>query len=214
MTRPVKKTNEQWRKEILEAAQALFITKGYEETSVADIMKAVGGAKGMFYRCFESKEELMLTLGEMLFLDNNPFDAVMECDDLNGLQKIRRLLRLNQADSNREKLNLQSISILKDRQFLMMAVESNRQVLTPLWRRLLDEGIADGSIKTEYVKELSELLAIVNFWLLPSVYPDTTDGICHKFRFVQEIFTKMGLPLWDEELSESVQQVIVEMPAE
>ena len=52
MARPVKKLPEQWKTEILDAAQKLFLTKGYEETAVSDIMEEVGGAKGMFYRCF------------------------------------------------------------------------------------------------------------------------------------------------------------------
>ena len=52
LARPVKKTPEEWRKEILNAAQNLFISKGYEETSISDIMDMAGGAKGMFYRCF------------------------------------------------------------------------------------------------------------------------------------------------------------------
>ena len=58
MARPVKKTPEEWRKEILNAAQHLFISKGYEETSISDIMEMAGGAKGMFYRCFGSKEDV------------------------------------------------------------------------------------------------------------------------------------------------------------
>ena len=47
MARPVKKTPEQWKKEILDAAQKLFISKGYEKTSVSDIMDVVGG----FQKC-------------------------------------------------------------------------------------------------------------------------------------------------------------------
>ena len=52
MARPVKKTPGEWRDEIMRAAQTLFLSNGYEETSVTDIMKAAGGAKGMFYRFF------------------------------------------------------------------------------------------------------------------------------------------------------------------
>ena len=62
MARPVKKTPEQWKKEILDVAKNLFMSKGYEETSISDIMETVGGAKGMFYRFFESKEEVMHSL--------------------------------------------------------------------------------------------------------------------------------------------------------
>ncbi len=79
MARPVKKTPEQWKEEILSAAKKLFLSKGYEETSVSDIMEAAGGAKGMFYRFFPTKEAAMHTLGDRMFLENNPFEAVRGC---------------------------------------------------------------------------------------------------------------------------------------
>ncbi len=50
MARPVKKTPDEWRKEILNAAQELFISKGYEETSISDIMEMAGGAKRRLYQ--------------------------------------------------------------------------------------------------------------------------------------------------------------------
>lgn len=211
MTRPVKKQPEQWKDEILSAAQKLFTSKGYDETSISDIMEAVGGAKGMFYRCFKSKEEIMQTLGDMMFFQNNPFNAVKERTDLNGLQKIRHMLLLNQSDTEREHLNMQAVPILKDPRILAAAIESNRRVLTPLWFELLEEGRQDGSIQTEYAKEISELLPLVNFWILPSVYPDTAEGIRHKFHFILEVLTKMGLPIWDEELIASAEKRLSEI---
>ncbi len=45
----------------------MFVSKGYEETSVSDIMEVAGWAKGMFYRCFRSKEEVMYALGKQMF---------------------------------------------------------------------------------------------------------------------------------------------------
>lgn len=98
MARPVKKTPADWRKEILNAAQNLFISKGYEETPISDIMDMVGGAKGLFYRCFQSEEDVMYTLGNQMFFEDNPFEAVKGRDGLNSLQKIRLLLTLNQSD--------------------------------------------------------------------------------------------------------------------
>lgn len=198
MARPVKKTPEQWKKEILEAAKELFVSKGYEETSVSDIMDMVGGAKGMFYRCFQSKEEVMYALGNQMFFENNPFEVVRERDDLNGLQKIRLLLTLNQSDAGRNQINRQAVLILKDTHILAAAVGENRRVLTPLWLELLEEGKKDGSIKTEYTKELSELLPLINFWLVPSVFPATEEELLHKYRFVKEVLAHMGLPLYDD----------------
>lgn len=198
MARPVKKPPEQWKQEILDAAKALFLSKGYEETSITDIMELAGGAKGMFYRFYESKEEVMHALGDRMFFENNPFEAVRGRSDLNGLQKIREVLILNRADEDRESINAQAVDILKDPRILAAAVEANRSVLTPLWLELIEEGRRDGSIRTEYARELSELLPLINFWLLPSVFPADADELRHKFRFVAEVLASMGLPIMDE----------------
>lgn len=206
MARPVKKTPEQWRGEILASAQRLFLSKGYEETSITDIMEGVGGAKGMFYRFFQTKEEVMQALGDRMFFENNPFEAVMGREDLNGLEKIRTLLLLNQSDTERERLNLQALPILKDPRILEAAIQANRRVLTPLWYELLEEGRRDGSIRTQYARELSELLPLVNFWLMPSVYPATAEELAHKLRFILEALDKMGLPLMDDGLTALAQK--------
>lgn len=197
MARPVKKPPEEWKNEILNAAQKLFLSKGYAQTSITDIMETVGGAKGMFYRFFQSKEEIMQALGDRMFFENNPFDAVKGRTDLNGLQKIRKLLVVNQSDKERDHLNAQAIPILKDPHILAAAVEANRRVLTPLWFELLEEGRRDGSIQSEYTKELSELLPLINFWLMPSVYPAAAEEIRHKYCFIVEVLNKMGLPLME-----------------
>ena len=211
MARPVKKTPEQWKKEILEAAQKLFMSKGYEETSISDIMEAVGGAKGMFYRCFQSKEEVMHTLGNQMFFSNNPFEKVKKRTDLNGLQKIRELLIFNQSDTERNLMNIQAISILKDPHILTAAVEENKRVLTPLWFELLEEGKKDGSIQTDYAKELSELLPLINFWLMPSVYPATDEEIRHKYHFIIKVLSVMGLPLIDDEMTAIAEKFLTDI---
>lgn len=211
MARPVKKMPEQWKKEILEAAQKLFMSKGYEETSISDIMEAVGGAKGMFYRCFQSKEEVMHTLGNQMFFSNNPFEKVKKRTDLNGLQKIRELLIFNQSDTERNLMNIQAISILKDPHILTAAVEENKRVLTPLWFELLEEGKKDGSIQTDYAKELSELLPLINFWLMPSVYPATDEEIRHKYHFIIKVLSVMGLPLIDDEMTAIAEKFLTDI---
>lgn len=208
MARPVKKPPEQWKQEILEAAKELFLSKGYEETAVSDIMELAGGAKGMFYRFFQTKEEVMRALGDQMFLENNPFEAVKERSDLSGLEKIRAMLALDRGDQEREELSTQAVSILKDPRILAAAVESNRRVLTPLWFELIEEGQRDGSIQTEYGKELSELLPLVNFWMMPSVFPASGEDIRHKCRFVAKVLSAMGLPIIDDEMYERAERIL------
>ncbi len=50
---------ERRKQELVDAATALFFSRGYEETSVNDILDAVGCSKGSFYHHFESKMDLL-----------------------------------------------------------------------------------------------------------------------------------------------------------
>ena len=47
------------RSELIATAQHLFYTKGYETTSVSDIIDSVGVAKGTFYYYFDSKQAIL-----------------------------------------------------------------------------------------------------------------------------------------------------------
>lgn len=51
--------HEERRNEIIDAAQQLFLDQGFEKTSIAQIAKQTGCAKGLFYYYFETKEELL-----------------------------------------------------------------------------------------------------------------------------------------------------------
>lgn len=208
MARPVKKPPEQWKQEIMDAAKELFLSKGYEDTAITDIMELAGGAKGMFYRFFQSKEEVMHALADRMFFEHNPFDAVRGRSDLSGLQKIRQVLIFDRADEDREKINVEALSILKDPRILAAAVEEKRRVLTPLWFELIEEGRRDGSIRTEYGKELSQLLPLVNFWLMPSLFPADEEEIRHKCLFIAEVLSAMGLPIIEDEMYERTERIL------
>lgn len=186
------------KNKILSAAGEVFAQKGFDAATMQDIMEKCGLSKGAIYHHFKSKEEIMQALGDRMFFENNPFEAVEKRTDLNGLQKIKELLKINGSDTERNQFNVQAIPILKDPHILMTALETNRKYLTPLWLKLLEEGKRDGSINTEYTREIAELLPLIDFWLMPSVFPATAEEIRHKFNFIVEALAKMGLDLMDD----------------
>lgn len=194
---------------VLAAAQKLFLEKGYDETTIQDIVNELGGlTKGAIYHHFKSKEEIMNALDGKMFLENNPFHAVRERNDLNGLQKMKMAMLLNQSGDERTELSKQAIPILKNPRILAGMIDSNRRILCPLWLELLEEGNKDGSLHTQYAKELSELIPLLEFWLMPSVYPASAEEICHKFAFIKDMLDSMGVPLIDDEIMDMVNQSV------
>ena len=157
---------------ILDVSQRLFLEKGYEHTTIQDIVDGLGGlTKGAVYHHFKSKEEILDAVSDRMFFTNNPFEAVRKRSDLSGLEKLREVVRLNQGDHDRVRLTVQAIPITQNPKLLVEMIRSNREVLTPYFQELLEEGNRDGSIHTKYARELAELLPLLtSLWLLPAVF--------------------------------------------
>lgn len=189
---------------ILDVSQRLFYEKGYEKTSIQDIVNELGGlSKGAIYHHFKSKEDILCELEERIFKDNNPFAVVEKEKNLNGLQKLKYVIELNQknqAMDENSQITEQFVPLLENPHILASTIQSNRKYLSPCFRKLIQEGIDDGSIKTKYAKELSELLPLMELWMMPSVFPASDEEIKHKFEFLKNMFEKMGLPIFDEDV--------------
>ena len=208
------KYQEETVERILDTAQRLFLEKGYEQTTIQDITDNLGGlTKGAIYHHFKSKEEIIDAVSDRMFFSNNPFEAVRERKDLNGLQKLREAIRLNQSDQERTNLTIQSIPVCKNPRLLMEMINSNRKILTPYYQELLEEGNRDGSIHTEYAKEIAELMPLLtSLWMLPSVFPGAKEDMRHKFLFIGEMLEKMGVPLFDQEILQIVDEFFDQLP--
>lgn len=194
---------------ILKAAQKLFLEKGYDNTTIQDIVDELGGlTKGAIYHHFKSKEDIMDALGDKMFFDHNPFEEIRNRKDLNGLQKMRTAMLLNLSDKERMEITRQAIPVLKNPRILAGTIETNRRVLSPFFLELIEEGNRDGSIRTKYAKEISELLPLLDIWIMPSIYPADSEGIKRKLELVRDMFDAMGLPLFDEAIINTLMNAV------
>ena len=155
----------------------------------------------------------MDAVGDRMFLENNPFEAVQGRTDLNALEKLREAIRLNQSDQTRTRWTVQAIPLTYSPRVLLGMIEANRRILTPYYQALLEEGNRDGSLRTDYPRELAELLPLLtSLWLLSSVFPATKGEMKRKFQFLGEMLAAMGVPLFDESIREVVDQFFDQIP--
>lgn len=85
---------------IFNGGKELFRSKGFKETNVSDITKAVGIAVGTFYNYYPSKEKLFLEifLEENVKLKKSIMDSIDVQDD--PLQLLKKLFALNIVGMN------------------------------------------------------------------------------------------------------------------
>lgn len=148
------KEYEERRLELLDTAQALFFAKGYEQTSVNDIITAVGIAKGTFYHYFKSKEELLNELidriAEHLYSELEK-TLEIECsaiEKLNGFFRYSARYKLE----NKETIIVTTIEMYRSENILFrkkledMTLDKYASMLV----RLVEQGVEEGVFKTEY----------------------------------------------------------------
>ena len=160
------------RTRILDAAQRLFMAQGYEHTSIQDIVDELGDlSKGAIYHHFKSKEAI---LEELTNRDNNMQDdfneSVMNRTDLTALEKFRVLWRHSMTKQDHVQIMRAAMPMLSD----PVSFAANMQVwskhLPERFLPLIEAGVKDGSIPTEYPREAAELLSLLpNYWLKWSI---------------------------------------------
>ena len=76
---------------ILEAATRLFIEKGYEHTSIQDIISNLGGlSKGAIYHHFKSKEDILEAVTDKMTEESNKIlEKIRDREDLTGKEKMK-----------------------------------------------------------------------------------------------------------------------------
>lgn len=148
------------KNEILAAAETLFAKRGYDHTSVADIMDAVGIAKGTLYHHFKSKEEIMDAL-----IERQTSQVLSAAREVAGDQSIpvkERMLRTILAlrvDTRQAKGKEMMEQLHKPQNALMH--QKTRQVILqsvpPMMAGMVREGMEQGLFKTPYPLECMEM---------------------------------------------------------
>ncbi|MBM3183833.1 MAG: TetR/AcrR family transcriptional regulator, partial [Chlamydiae bacterium] len=104
MARIVKKPLQR-RSEILEAARHLFQTRGYERTTLQDVMNRLGIAKGTIYHYFKSKEELLeVAVEEMVNRRLEKMEALIQNAKGNALKKMQVLIEMGKEATDQAAL--------------------------------------------------------------------------------------------------------------
>ena len=187
MARPAKKPPEQWENEILDAAQNLFLSKGYEETSVSDIMQAAGGATGMFYRCYQSKEELLNVLVKKWAAMYTQKTACLLCDpQITFSGKFVAILDVIREMSS-QTIGMEAFFTASNEIILNRLTRQMTSVLAPLLESVLDKGIEDGILAIENTEFYTNYIIDGSLGALNRGSRLTRENIAHNLDYLPQV---------------------------
>ena len=185
---------------ILDVSRRLFREKGYDHTTIQDIVDALGMSKGAVYHHFKSKEEIMDRLTDAYYDEIGWFTGIRLDPSLSGLEKLREILYFLLTDQKKYELDsLMPYSNKDNPRLRTLILDSTIVHSAPFVAELLEEGIRDGSIHVTKPKELSEtMMILMNVWI--GMYAENREDFQAKVDYYQEFCDRMGLPVFDDRL--------------
>lgn len=188
---------------ILDFSTRLFMEKGYDGTSLQDIISGTKLSKGAIYHHFSSKEEIFEAICNRIGEENTKTLAkIRDNKALNGYEKLKAIFRAALLSSNQNLMFTVSPSLLDNPRFLAMQIRQLYDIVVPDFiQPILKQGIEDGSIITEYPRELAEaMMLLTNVWLNPLVRPTDAGGMRSRCITFNRLLKGMGLDLLDDEM--------------
>ncbi len=148
--------------QILDTSLQLFMKKGFDATSISDILSQLDIARGTLYYHFESKEAIMDAIIERLLNQVlEKIEKLMTNDSLSQTEKFMGFftsINLTQLTGDEE-----IVDYFNQPQNALFHEKSNRLLikkLSPVLAQIISEGMESGLFDTPFPAETAELILV------------------------------------------------------
>ena len=204
---PRNKYPEETRKLILDVAKKLFLEKGYDGTTIKDIIDGLGGlTKGVIYHHFKSKDDIFeQVLEEIADKSENEFFGQLDQSGMTGLEKLQTYL-IHSLKS------YELISILYKAKIIQKStrligeqyLESMSSVVVEI-RSMMQVGIEDGSIVIDFPDEAAEVVIILfNMWFAIQFPNWSREELKRRFMVIKGICDSWDVPIVTDQTTKVV----------
>jgi transcriptional regulator, TetR family len=155
------KKGERRKQDLLNIAYRMFIEKGYENTSVDDIIIEAGIAKGTYYYYFESKEATLEAVIEMMIEKAENIAKAALMNPVPIPQKLASVVYAFQP--NKDEIVI--TDVLERKENIVMHDKIGKKIVevaVPILSDIVREGIAQGIFACTNVVERVKMLLIMS----------------------------------------------------
>ena len=155
----VVKEAEERKNEILDVAERLFGTKGFDGTSTSDILNEIGIARGTLYYHFKSKEEILdAMISRMMSRLIEKAEVIAVQKNIPVLERLTMMmLSLNVSDGNFGQELLKQIHKPQNALMHQKMQEGLLSAVNPVITGLIKEGMEQGICQTDFPEEVAEM---------------------------------------------------------
>ena len=155
------------RKEaFVEAAERLMQTRGYERTSIQDILDELSASRGAFYHYFESKQALLeAVIDRMVEAGLASVEPIVQDPNLPAADKLVRMFSgIGRWKTDRRDLIEAFLEVWVSDDHAVVREKFRRKLVgrfVPTLAKIVKEGIAEGSFRVESAEDTARVLMIL-----------------------------------------------------
>ncbi len=187
------------------------IEKGYERTSIQDIIDNLGGlSKGAIYHHFRSKEDILVAVTDRMTEESNKMLVeIRDRTDITGKEKLKVIFKESVLRPVQDDIFTAAPDLSNNPSLFVSIFRETVNLAAPYYiQPIIEQGISDGSIQTDYPAELAELIIIVaNIWINPMIFNNTADQSYRKFMVFRQMMEGFGLDIVDDEMLHRLQEL-------
>ncbi|MDR1513174.1 MAG: TetR/AcrR family transcriptional regulator, partial [Propionibacteriaceae bacterium] len=128
---------------ILDAATELFTRKGYEATTVDDVLEAVGMGKGTFYHYFKSKDEVLeAVVDRVVARVVEHVEAIADAHGLDGHTKLRQMIAAVNVSQTPDGAIIEVLHDGANERLHQTSITRTVQAVAPIMARAIEQGVA------------------------------------------------------------------------
>ena len=155
------KKGEKRKKMLLMIAYDMFLTQGYDNTSVDEIIEKAQIAKGTYYYYFQSKEQMLEEVIDMMIENETKMAEQIIRTDIPVPQKIVGILTSMKPTESEQPIKN---TLFQEENVLMHHKVRKKMIdtLTPLLSEVIKEGVNEGIFECDNIPERVKMLLIIS----------------------------------------------------
>lgn len=172
------KEAEERKNEILDVAEELFGTYGFDHTSTNDILNRVGIARGTLYYHFKSKEDILdAVIQRIVTKGMTKASKVAQDEHLSVTEKMTQAVMALNIDSGIGDEVMKQIHKPQNALMHQKLRDSLLFGIIPIITRIVEEGIQQGVFQTDYPREAAEMIMIYSHVAFDDMYEQNEEGM-------------------------------------
>ena len=187
---------------ILKVSQQLFYEKGFDKTSIQDIMNETKRSKGGIYHHFKSKEAIFEAICDEIGLQNEiALSKIRDNQNLSGIEKLNQIFNESFMRLDIHFLGQMHEYLQKNPKFIVMCLNEIAELSVPKYLLpIIEQGNQDGTLSIDNPIEVAEaVLILTNIWLNPTVFTSESSSTVKRCEVINKFCRTYGFELISKE---------------